>query len=235
MAKGIFIELDCLLDTRLALLYAIDPTNTSNIIDSNSYSTRKKDNFNNISNDIFKPLYRHRSKQLLSLATPTNLMSYILPHIADLKHDFKTLANETRDYTVFINVYPYVLNMDEILALEDLYYTLFNTNTINGSRNLIKLVSMDTEELSPEWIDVNVESLVLYSGMEWIEYHTSNLNLMKIPLIGVTLTTPAIVEMSVNSNTINSDFFRKVTETMKGLIIYQPIPVSYFCSLLAKK
>ena len=34
--------------------------------------------------------------------------------------------------------------------------------------------------------------MVMYNAIEWLEYHTNNLNLIKTPLFGVTLGAPTL-------------------------------------------
>lgn len=234
MAKGMFIDLDSILDTRLPVITTLNPSYIDEVLTTTNYTYRKKDIFGSLPNDVFKAMYRERSKNVLDVATPTNILDFILGYIADLKRDLKAMV-ANRNYTVFINVYPYSLNITEVLTLEGLFYEMFNRYTSDISRNHIKIVSMSFDDLTPEWVEDNVESMCMYNGMEWLEFQTNNLNLIYKPLLNIILLVPAIAESRIPISDVNADFFKDLSKLFITLICLHPIPAEYFSSMMSKK
>ncbi len=228
MAKPIslLIDLDSLLDTRLPVVYTLNQELATEIIENKEYVYRKKDIFGNISNDIFKSMYKARSKAVLNLATPTAILQFLIPYLIETKSDLKNVE-ALNSFYIYINVYPYKFNMMELIELENAFSPMFIDNPI-------KMVSMDFEELTPSWVMDNVETLIMYDAIDWIEYNTANNNLVRTPLINKIIIGPALIGGTVKISDINKEFFMQISKSLGSLINYQAIDVSHFCTLLAE-
>jgi hypothetical protein len=153
-------------------------------------------------------------------------MRFLLPYVAETKMDLKN-SDGLNDFYIYINVYPYSLDMTELIELEGAFTPVFGDNRI-------KFVHMDFDELSPKWIDNNLETLILYNAIDWVEYHTANTNIIRTPLISKILVGPAIAEGSIKTEDINKEFFKDISISLGSLINYQAIDASCFCSLLVE-
>lgn len=221
----IYIEVDAILDTRLALLHAISEDAAVVTITNGTYNKRIRDNFRTISSNVFKSLYSRRNKVLLKYALPTNIFKIVnellIGHITD-----SVTIKQTK---LYINVYPYIL-------------TDVEKNVILGVvEGLIKncvfeLVYMDPiKDLTPIWVRDNVQAIIKYDGLLWLENHNKLFNLTNTPLMDKTIIVPALIAgPSSKAYKIDSKFFITVAATMKSLIKVQFVDILYFNGLIKK-
>lgn len=225
--NNILIELDSFLDTRLPIVYAISPEEASKISKDGSYVNRKRDNFGNIPYSIFQPMYRNRKKKVLALATITPSLSLAIQHygevVTEIKHE-----NLIRP-TVFVNVYPYALDVNEQNNLR------FMLNKLIPNCTSIEFVSMNNLELTPKWIKENVRVMIKYDGLEWIDTQISTTNLITCPLLDVFLFSPAIVKGNVGREKVNIELFKDIMAAGNTVINLNLIDAEYFSAILNKK
>lgn len=226
--NNFFIDIDSILDTRFSVLYALNQNKAIELITNGEYGKRKKDVFDNISSDIFLPMYRKRTKYMLSVATMTKSIKLVTEFLIESVSEIKNIENGLHSY-LYINTYPYNLNKTEQDNISKLLLNILPTFVE------IKYVDMSFEELTPEWLSGNVNNIMLYNGLEWIEFHTSNNNLLRRPLIDTYLYIPTIANGSTKSKDINNNFFNTLSNSLGGLITLVPIDISYFCTSLTKK
>jgi len=180
--QGIYIELDCLLDTRLGTCRRIDESNIGNIL-SSGYHKRKKDEFPNIDKETFNDLYKKRNVLTLSLSNITNVVK-ILNKI--IKEYFVMLEYQPL-YTsmeIFLNIYPYKLNKEEldeiVLCLK--YWT---DNLVP-----ITVINKDNKNLTVKWVYENIDTMFKYDYDDWLDSQVDNFKLLQ--LNDVHLLSPAI-------------------------------------------
>jgi hypothetical protein len=217
--KGVFVDIDALFDTRLSLLLSISKKLTLKIIENGSYITRKKDNFDNLSYDIFNSLYRNRRKTVLSDAIPTPVFKLLREHYGDLVTDIKN--TKMLNPYIYLNIYPYKLNLDEQdLLAYGLAQVIPNCN--------IKMVSMDYDDFSPDWIHDHVDTVFKYDTLSWVEYNMSNTKLVNNPITDIIFIAPAIVPGNTPEGKIDSELFKIFTYTANLVINLNLIDASNF-------
>lgn len=219
--KNTLVELDSLIDTRLAMAYLLDKPSVEKITNDDSYYTRVKDNYGNISKDIFDVFYKKRNKQLLTLGLPTPVFSILREHYGDIITD--ELNDEFEDdIKIFLNIYPYILTDSE----KD---KLVKTLNVVIPKSIVEIVSMSKKDLTPDWIDENVGTVIMYEGIDWIEYHMANNKLVSKPLLNTMLISPAIVPGSVSKARIKKDVFKDimlVSSTLIDLVLVDAVNFS---------
>jgi hypothetical protein len=224
--KGnILVTLDTLFDTRLAFIYCLEPNSLNTVTEKNRYVTRLKDNFGSISHDIFYSMYRNRNKNILELATPTPIFGLLKEEYGDLVTNIKT--QDDKGY-IYLNTYPYQLN------------TIEKENIISVIKNIIpnaniKIVYMDKEELTPQWVDDNIGTIFDYFGLEWIEYNTSNTKLIRKPLLNTSIIIPSIINGVMQSSQIDKKIFEQMSSTASTLVDLIIIDTKYFSSVFGKE
>lgn len=222
-----FTDLDSIMDTRLSTLYAISPDIAIEVLTNGEYVNRKKNNFKNISFDIFNTMYRNRTKYMLAITTVTdslNLLSqFIIESMSEIKNVEHGLHSE-----VYINLYPYNLNYEEQDNLRNLFLKLLPTFVE------IKFVNITLEEITPEWLSTKANNLMLYNGMDWLEHHSSNNNIIRKPLPETILYLPTISNGITDTSKLDSNFYETLTNSLGGLITIISIDTKYFCSKLKK-
>jgi len=224
---SILVDLDSIMDTRIPVLFSISEKITQEVIHDGSYFKRKKDNFKNISADIFQPMYNNRTKLVLKLATPTELLRYLSNYIIEMKADLMhlELINET---FLYINTFPYVLNNDE------LEYLKIGISNYLPDINL-KFVHMSISELTPEWVNNNLETLMLYDGLKWLEYHTATTAIMKHSMQNKILITPSISNGQISETLLTNDFFTELQSSLRSIINYIPLPSIFYTTKSEQK
>ena len=200
---NLMVDLDCILDTRHPVLYALDETTAMSMLDDDSYRKRVADQFGNISSDIFRVYYDNRSKSILKLATPTPMLEMIKEY-ADAAVTNVLNAKDNIIPTIYLNVYPYELNGDEMLALGTMLHKVID-NVVN-----IEVVDMDYDKLSPSFVYNNLSNLIKYDIVQWLEYHTAVGNLSKQLLLEVACTGPLIATGNISTSKITQDTFESI-------------------------
>ncbi len=220
--NNILVDIDSLLDTRLALAMFLDEKSVSEYVKSKKYYNRVKDNYGDISYDIFKPLYKLRNKKILEFAIPTLLIDLIKKHYGDIVTDIKNIENNK--VTIFLNIYPYDFNITE----QDIIKKIISDKIPSVN---IKIVSMSLLELQPLWIKENISTVFMYDTLEWLELHTAITNLINTPLLDTLFIAPAIVTGNLTTKKINKELFHNIIATSSLVVDLNFIDVKYFSCL----
>ena len=92
----------------------------------------------------------------------------------------------------------------------------------------IALVNMNKDELTPEWVHRNVKYMFKYDVIPWIEYHTSNKQLIERPLFNTVIITPAILTSSVKSSDVNKEYLENIRKSIETVASIEFIDGSFF-------
>ena len=220
---NIYTDLDSILDTRHSLLYYLNKDIATDVIASNKYRSRKKDSFDNISMDIFRTIYRYRNKELLLIAKPTHvcglISNLILTELKDISEDGV--------FNLYLNVYPYVLTMDEQSNLVELMDRMLPDFV--G----IKIINSSLDDVDPDWIKANdIKTLFMYEALNWLEYQNANTKILTNTLTSMMLYGPDVIDGNIKEDMLTPEFFKNLTIMFGGIINYLPIEVKYFNTVL---
>lgn len=223
----LFVELDCLFDTRLATLYSFGEDQLVNTFDE-SYYERLEDQFVGIDTAEFNLRYSQRNKKVLKDALPTPLIKLISEFVEStlsnsLNSPFKYLPK------IAINSYPYNLTDEEKkLICASLYLKL-------DSACDIEISDLTYEELTPQVVKKEYAIMILYEYHKWIELHSASGAFKTTTCPDVTLIGPAIYPNGLPSQTIlsqckdlNISPFRSIELTAGPLINLMLLPVAHF-------
>ena len=183
---SIYIELDALLDTRLATLFQLDPNKTQQTIQG-GYFSRLYDEFEGFETEVFKQAYAQRNLSTLKDAVATQAVDFINFFSAQT---LKALVTSPfrRQFRAVVNVYPYPLD-DAVIPL-----------LIQGLRAAtkrmidIEVVYLPLEEVSPQLLKSHYAVAVMYAYWDWLEVHSLNRNLEKVQCPEITLIGPALLK-----------------------------------------
>lgn len=180
----IYVELDCLLDTRLGTLSLLGDTVVEAALENN-YFTREEDTFPLVNKDLFKKLYDTRDKELIKISPRTHCVEYLNEII------FKLLEMCTKTpigtgVSLFINIYPYKLNEKEITELIEVY--------IDMTKGLCDIVLIDKslDELTPMFCKNRFNIMFMYYYSDWLEIHSKNNNFRKVLLNEIKVYGPKV-------------------------------------------
>lgn len=220
--NDVYVELDCLIDTRLSLMYDIDKNLMRDIISNNNYKNRFVDQFGYISVRLFRILYSMRNEHILDNPTSTEVVDLISDYclestISSKKHgEFKRIK-------VHLNIYPYNLTEENI---ELLRMAIFNSSKMDIE---VEIINKPINNIEPTFLRENVGLAIMYDALTWIEKNTQNKKLINCSIPDVMLITP----MLVHRNIIISDkelikFFEDVETNISPLVNLKYIPTKIF-------
>ena len=224
--KNLYVDLDSIFDTRLPIVYYLDKSLSEDIIKDKSYFNRIIDEFGYIDKNIFKVFYKSRNKTLLTYATPTNILRLIYKYYSEVTTTNKMYGNN-EPIKVYLNIYPYKLNLVET------YNIMSGIKSMISKEIDVSIISMSEEEVTPSWLLENVAGVFMYHGMDWLERHTANFNLINSPILDVGMMIPAII--SGNKKKIKmteyADFFEGMEKSLGTLVKLKFLPVKDFSIL----
>lgn len=197
MIKSVYVELDSILDTRLTFLrYLLEDRKTEKI----EYWSRNRDNFGNIPSSVFHHYYKHRNKLIL----PESIHTDIVLVVSDMADDFLLHQTKPAEFKIYLNYYPYDLVFEERLNLtEQLKKMFINTE--------IELVKFDPFEKELKWFVNNVEAIIMYEGLRFLEYKAITGELLNNCIIDKMFITPYLLSGVSNDENISK---RPITELL---------------------
>lgn len=225
---GIFVNLDDILDTRLATLYLIHKDLAKAALDA-GYFTRDEDSFPHLSKEKFNKFYSQRNAIVLQEAIPTRVLAFLREMILHLNHQ----AVETPYHSgpkIYLNVYPYDLTPGEV----ELMVKALAIQT--GQTCDITAVYMSPKEITPQFCRSNLGCIFFYNASEWLETHASNDGFKNCQIPDVTLYVPAIyhgtrpTEEQIQEISVeNLDPFRAWEISGSGIINGCVLETGIFC------
>lgn len=184
VVSNLLIELDCIFDTRLAVLASMGEDTLEKALRAD-YHERFGDIFPGIDNARFKELYENRTKDILSVATMTPM--------AALMREFaikttQNILNGPFHYQpkVTVNIWPYKLDQSECKILADSVTAL-----CNGLAE-VAVVDMAYEDITPKYVKQDVAIYVAYEYYKWLEVHSTTEAFKTTICPEVTMLGPAI-------------------------------------------
>lgn len=177
--KTLLVELDCLLDTRLATLHCIDPLLAKTVFDTPAYFTRDWDDWSTftqgqVTASDFATAYAQRGIATLKAARPTGIVALLkkITHYLDLqRHAFPDVDS----VEVVVNTHPYPLSQQACRTIETLVYRYCHFMT------KVTTTQLPFSEITPLAIKTQWDAVILYDFDAWFHHHGKTLNTVLIP------------------------------------------------------
>jgi hypothetical protein len=180
----VLIELDALLDTRLATIAslgdaALDAAYTP------EYHNRLQDIFTGVDRDIYATKYAQRDSSILANAVVTPMGEMLTQFTYSTLHQ---VINTPFHYQpkILLNIHPYHLTEDEI------YVIMESIRTLTCSKADIQIIDVAYADISPSYVKSNISIMVMYEYYKWLEIHSVNGAFRRVSCPEVTLLGPAI-------------------------------------------
>jgi len=225
--SNLLVELDCLLDTRLAVLYRHDIKAFEKAMKS-QYPGRVIDAFSGINATEFRKLYKKRDKSDLKNALGTGFVSVIKDFtISTLQNNLDTPFRMAPVIT--INTYPYDLTEKEL--------ELVIMSIARKTKELadVTVVNISPEDLTPLYIKSMYSMVAMYDYVEWLEIHSANGNLKKTTCPDIGLLAPELFYLDLPSKEEISKIkatgkspFEAMEELVSPLIALKFMPAEFF-------
>lgn len=213
---SIMIDLDILLDTRLALIRSLYPNLYNRLVNSKELYNREGNNFTVdkkiFYSGLFEHLYKLRNKNIIKYANPT-FMAYLLTHMLDDFTTNYTDDNGKYEFKLFINTYPYLFNEEEIKWLH-----LFMLNFVPVTTE-VDFIYKSIYDLTAEYVTKNkMLELYMYNGFIWLDYIASSKQFLSNKLLNHTLFFPKLYNNKSFINQNTNSFYEEVTNIYSYII-----------------
>lgn len=182
----IYVELDALLDTRLATLHRIDPELAKRVWREEAYYHRQEDVFTQWEGPdktTFREHYDRRDVDTLKHSTITQITSVLGEVVSKLEDRY--LLNPTgKPPTVELNTWPYRLTEEQrILFINAVMY-------YSGTQTPVRTVWFAPEQLTMTLLRKRYAFMFMYDFAYWAQRHYESFP--KDPLPALTMFAPSI-------------------------------------------
>ena len=178
----IYVELDCLLDTRLGTVARINPDIAEKLLE-NDYTKRRSDVFEGIALAEYKEAYANRDVDTLLRSAPTACLN-LFHHLIEGVEKNPGIQPERTKKELIVNCYPYDLTHPEQEELVNCI-AVWIQNLIP-----VSLIHRKMEDCSPAFFKGVYSQLLMYNFSQWMEYHAPSFENYKMPT--VTCFTPQV-------------------------------------------
>lgn len=185
----LYIELDCLLDTRYGVLVSLLGEKVQYVL-ANGYFTRIRDEFKYgpnpediITREQFKEAYDKRSIDHLKQTIMTPMLGILTEFVEKAK--LGQGAGDIDSSAITINTYPYQLDDETKEALKDALRVRVNP-LYNYS-----FCYLSPADLNPVHCRSSYSYMVMYDAGEWLSTHAKQWHVVQTP--DVVLSTPMLL------------------------------------------
>lgn len=220
---GVYVELDCLMDTRFATLLGMDKEKASYILMDN-YHIRTSDNWEGIDMKDYRERYKNRNLYTLSQSTLTSCVSLLNKVGMEIA---STLVEDPvyDSLHLYINTYPYHLDEDELTDLE------ISLKQWISAPYEYHFLYLPPEDINVRYVNDKFYVMVMYDFSSWLEMHLKEFQ--NCPLYEVTLFSPRI---NINQNPDENDLKELRNLGMEGINdefdLYEKIAMSFIHLML---
>lgn len=209
--NDVYINLDSILDTRLATLFKLDKKLAIDILTNNEagekYFTRHTDRFGNLSPEVFNRFYQKRDNNTILEPIPTMIMPILHSYVGSI------IENEAGKIVVIhLNTYPYDLNKKDTDKIVRAIMAIFN-NLVD-----VEIINKPESEITVKFIHENIGLMVMYNGLKWVEFNMSNRNLLSLNLPDVTMLVPKLFNNNIFAKSSIDDVFKDYEKTVQPFI-----------------
>jgi len=178
--KRLYVELDCILDTRLATISKIDQSVAKDLFNG-SYKERNRDDFafltnGRVSNEEFIEAYKKRNVDTLQRARPTNILKLLFNIAKEIESQRIDMPDVER-LIVEVNVFPYKLTDEE---KDYLISTIMTFLTIGTEVKIIEypMIRIDPLKIKDTW-----DAVIIYDFNGWFTLHGEKLSNVQLPRV----------------------------------------------------
>lgn len=182
----VLVELDALLDTRLAVLSSLNQEGAVKALESPEYYTRQIDDFEaltGVTRAQFKEAYAKRDVEILKRSVMTVAPLMLNELIGRLEQD-EAESPYVDSVEVAVNVWPYQLDDEELDGLNK------SIMAYCGVETPVRMVNFHPMELAPAMIRTQFTGMIMYNFRDWFEYHKDAFATSKAP--GLIILAPAL-------------------------------------------
>lgn len=225
---SVFVDLDSIMDTRLALLYYHFPDKIDTIL--SIYPYRLSDDYPGVVDyTTFSDLYKKRNKEILLLSVITPIV-YLLKDFIEKAIENLTQSIQPAPPKIFLNIYPYKLSEEEVAIIVNALLSSV------GKKVDIEVVNMSNKEITPAFLNANVNIYFKYDYYLWLDEVTEVNKEWKSKCPEVKFICPGI--LPIEAKNIKKAFtmdglpinpFKHFKLGLSNIFDIEFIKLSYYC------
>lgn len=224
----VYIDLDCLLDTRMGILAQHHPELAKEVLADGRYGRRLIDQFGSLTSRQFEELYEKRDMETLRYSVVTNVPLFLQRIIKDaIVH--ASMAKVDQELKYVINVWPYAFEDQELLEVLAACIRYHTLDTVE-----IEVVRIPPSKLTPTLIKKEYDIILMYSYQKWLYSHREEFDRVRCP--SVTLVVPQLFYLDMPDQEAlaecrrqNKDPMSMAEEQLGGHIRLKTVSASLFC------
>lgn len=238
-AQSILVDIQALLDTRLATAGFISEDFGYQLATSNTYYDRSSDElytkeFGKLSKQLYDDINKEYASEIFRLSTMTAYPRF-LQELLTLQKEISVNSPITAINNIDVNVHPYILTEQESEEIVTALKYHLRPMDID-----IRVVNIPPDKLTAELVSSRYMALTLYNPVSWIEAQKESF--LKMAFSGITLYTPqvnhirdlTVDEIKELDKLGDCDIFEVMQEVMKAYIRIQYIPIGAMSSNTVK-
>lgn len=228
MRQRALVDLDCILDTRLAVIKSLDEAAGDELAKTRAYRTRTRDNFEEltggkITQAAYTAAYAARDESILPWARMSDIMTY-LRTLSDQAAAQIGRGVEMQSFEITLNLYPYTLTPDTAEMIRRSVASSLNPIT------KVEVAFLSAAELPPASIKAGFDFYLTYDQEAWIATHQRELiERTQIPLFTIGCPMISRTEAEPTPTEDVRDPFSGYEMIMKEFVTIDFIPVGWFC------
>ncbi len=230
--KGVYTEIDAILDTRYAVLSRYFPDIAKKIETNKTgleyYHSRPIDEFFNLPYEVFNLFYKRRNREVLKNAKINAVIHFLNLTLADLLNKRINSEQGNSIVNLVVNTYPYLLNKSEINLMENAIKLKLTYPTMVN----VKFSYIPYHKLTSRYIDENFGLMVMYNYIEWYNIR-GYLKDITPNIPHVKLITPALIDKALvfKDNKTYEDYFKSMEKATMTYINLEFSGIEIFNSL----
>lgn len=192
MKQRLLVELDALLDTRMATIFRLNPDAANRLLNAR-YATRISDEMNLldpfIDGDAYRQAYAERDLETLYLARPTQFFYDMRTALRALVGKCVAGDPDVESVHVDINVWPYTPNADHMEELKSVL--------VDGFMDMVSVdvVSVSPKELTTQrMLEMQWTYVYLYNFIDWSVTQFDGITERPTPVPAITMIAPKLVK-----------------------------------------
>lgn len=231
--SGIYVSLDCLLDTRLGTLCKMGGADLVMKVLSGNYHTRKDDKFPGVDVEAFNSMHANRDVETLALSTLTSVPQLLDKIVTSLMK--QAIDRPFHDgIRIVVNTYPYRLteeDQQQVMAMLAIKMDGFSQVEIPFK---LEAVFLSDHELTPQYCISNFSAMLMYDYGNWLA--AQQVALVRQPIPQVSLYAPALyftetpTDEQVREHTQQFGWppFEAMEKAVRGGVFLQLLPAEIF-------
>jgi hypothetical protein len=215
----IMIDLDALLDTRIAVLASQYPDSLKDTL-TTSYWDRDIDEFPGVPYEMFKSTYASRDRSVLQYTMITPMAMMLAEYTERV---LRQLISSPMHYRpkIDINIYPYDLSEDEVAVISK------SVVQLTKGRSDVEIVRLPPADITVAYIKANLTSMIMYDYIAWTDARFEDFKTKTCP--EVQLLAPRLYFKRKDPVPPKTDPFKGTEELMAPFIGLKILPVEHFC------